>query len=332
MEYVHFLHNYSRKTPFICSLTCSAMELPLPSPPAAPPPAEMRLAIQRASEAINDDRAGNLQGAIEGYVAAAEHLQSWLRVATDETAMKAVRERLREYVERAEAVEQRMAQRKAQFQARSARLHDPHDPNVLFHRGEIASQPNGDTIDAIHERWYGDWEKLEEHHGYIQWLFPIFDPRGHNCLATPLSKSGAAIIREDEACQRRVIKSYKMMLAFYGFELADERTGRVERVADERKFRERTDNFNKYFHNSLRISRILISLGQVGFQRYKMPFFERLQAEVEGGTLASAADSCRDFWKPLACEEASASYKDRTLEEPADCVDGCLFRPGGALA
>ena len=31
----------------------------------------------------------------------------------------------------------------------------------------------GDYIDNIHEKWKGDYRRLEMHHGYIQWLFPI---------------------------------------------------------------------------------------------------------------------------------------------------------------
>lgn len=284
----------------------------------------MSQAIARAHEAIEDDKAGNLVRAIDGYLATATQLNSWLEGETDPTAVKAVRERVLCYVERAEAVRKRMAQREWQFQTHSARLWDPEDPNVFFYQGQIRSQPNGDFVDYIHE-WKGDWEKLEEHHGYIQWLFPYFEPAGMNGLATPLSKSGAAIIRQDYACQMRVLNSYKMMLDFYGFRLADHRTGRVERVFDEQKFRERADNCNKRCHNWLRISRILTSLGQLGFQRYKRPFFERLQKEVEEGTLADAAGSCTDFWRPLVYEEASESYKKKTLEEPEDRAEGCLF-------
>lgn len=27
----------------------------------------------------------------------------------------------------------------------------------------------GDKIDNIHKDWYGDYDRLESHHGYIQW-------------------------------------------------------------------------------------------------------------------------------------------------------------------
>jgi len=28
---------------------------------------------------------------------------------------------------------------------------------------------SGDYIDAIHRDWYKDYERLETHHGFIQW-------------------------------------------------------------------------------------------------------------------------------------------------------------------
>ena len=318
----------------------------LPTPPSAPP--EWSL-IDHANDAFDNDKAGNLKGAAEGYLAVAESLQSRLRVAENvpeaaaSEAAKAIRARMIQYVERAEAVHKRMHQRKVQYETRTARQHDPIDPNVFFYKNEIRSQPNGDYIEEI-LGWYGDWEKLEEHHGYIQWLFPFFDPRGHNALATSLSKSGAKIIREDPTCQWRVFRAYKMMLHFYGFRLADEQTGRLERIPDEREFRERIDNFNKRFHNCLRVSRILVSLGELGFRRYKIPFVERLQAEIDAGTYTCEVKKAvaaytytdlsgplTDFWRPLVYEEATEEYKKRTLEEPEDRAEGCLFGPNGAL-
>lgn len=43
-----------------------------------------------------------------------------------------------------------------------------HIKNVLFYKNEIKSEPEGDYIDNIHEKWWGKWELLERHHGYIQ--------------------------------------------------------------------------------------------------------------------------------------------------------------------
>ena len=158
----------------------------------------------------------------------------------------------------------------------------------------------------------------------------VFENAGMNFESMALTKDGAAKIRADEAASRRVIRSYRLMLRFYGLKLADERTGRVERDPD--GFEERMGNLNVSAHNWLRVSRILTSLGELGFQRYKRPFLEALNAAVDDGTLARAARSYNDFWRPLVEQEDSQGYREKTLEEPADRTEGCLFQSGGALA
>jgi len=150
-----------------------------------------------------------------------------------------------------------------------------------------------------------------------------------NFESEPLTKEGASAIRQDSACQERVIKSYRMMLRFYGFRLADEATGRVER--DPSGSQRLEDHLNSSPHNWLRISRIITSLGELGFPRYKRPLFDALKAEVESGALINAARSMNDFWRPLVEDEDKDHYARKTLEAPEDRVDGCLFSPGGRL-
>ncbi|ESN93875.1 hypothetical protein HELRODRAFT_180528 [Helobdella robusta] len=43
-----------------------------------------------------------------------------------------------------------------------------HGDNYLFHTNQIISRPKGDFIDNIHNFWFGDMERLERNHGYIQ--------------------------------------------------------------------------------------------------------------------------------------------------------------------
>ena len=203
------------------------------------------------------------------------------------------------------------------------------DPNVAFYRNQIPSQPDGDFCDAIHQKWHGRYQVLEMHHGYIQWLFPVFENAGMNFESKPLSKTGAALIRADAACCQRVVKSYRLMLDFYGFVLADERTGRVARDKDPK---ERLENLNFSAHNWLRVSRILTSLGELGFPHYKQELIQALDAEVAAGTLANAAGSLERFWKPLCTGEDEAWYAQKTLEEPADRAKNVLFLRQGALA
>ena len=117
------------------------------------------------------------------------------------------------------------------------------------------------------------------------------------------------------------------MLHFYGLVLIDENTGRVERHHDASHAERQLANLNSSPHNFLRISRILTSLGELGFRRYKEPLFACLEEEVENGTLRNARASLRQFWCRLVGDEAeeSAWYTRKTLESPSDREEGCLF-------
>jgi hypothetical protein len=191
----------------------------------------------------------------------------------------------------------------------------------------------------MHEEWADKYDLLEMHHGYIQWIFPVFENAGMNFDSTPLSKAVAALIRANAEASRRVIASYRMMLGFYGFRLADERTGAVERAENHV---ERLNNLNYSAHNWLRVSRIITSLGELGFQRerphhrpssappcvatcqgatttdsltaaflslphvagYKAPLLAALKKEIDSGLIANAARSYQDFWIRLLDEDS----------------------------
>ena len=79
-------------------------------------------------------------------------------------------------------------------------------------------------IENIHAHWWGNYELLEIHHGYIQWLFPIRED-GLNSMAEQLQLHEATAIASDPVLQRRLIRSYEMMLDFYGMKLVDQQTG-----------------------------------------------------------------------------------------------------------
>ena len=72
----------------------------------------------------------------------------------------------------------------------------------------------GNFIDVIHQPaelggWFGDFDLLEQHHGYIQWLFPIRE-NGMNMRAQELQLHEAEAIRNDPKCRARVVKSYQV--------------------------------------------------------------------------------------------------------------------------
>jgi hypothetical protein len=82
--------------------------------------------------------------------------------------------------------------------------------NFDFYTNRIPSIPDGDLIDNIHKHWFGQYEKLEFHHGYIQWLFPI-RVRGMNFSADPLEENEIEAITQNPEAMQRVLRSYKLM-------------------------------------------------------------------------------------------------------------------------
>ena len=89
--------------------------------------------------------------------------------------------------------------------------------------------------------------------------FP-FTNRELNFSAQKLMRHEAKALENDQL-RARIIKSYELMLDFYGMVLEDKKTGKISRS---KNFRPRYDNLNNCFHNYLRITRILKCLGEVG--------------------------------------------------------------------
>ncbi|XP_073681957.1 uncharacterized protein [Garra rufa] len=165
--------------------------------------------------------------------------------------------------------------------------------NLQFYRGEIKSSPDDVYIGDFHKDWWGDYEKLEYVHTYIQWLFPIQEP-GVNWKAHELTKKEIKSFRKDEEVKKQLVKSYKLMLDFYGIRLVDESTGEVARAPN---WDERFKNLNRYTHNNLRITRILKCLGTLGLKHYQAPlvkFF--LHETLVKGQLKKVKQSALDYF------------------------------------
>ena len=177
------------------------------------------------------------------------------------------------------------------------------DQNLRFYQNNMPSRPDGALIDTIHKKWWGRYGGLERHHGYIQWLFPIHES-GMNWESQVLQRHEAVAISSDAALQARVLVSYRLMLDFYGMQLADEQTGEVRR-RPAGQFEERYRNLNTSSHNYLRITRILKSLGEFGLERLKLPFLRFFLSEATlHGHLRNALRSCLDYWVPCLRQKA----------------------------
>ncbi|XP_026022237.1 opioid growth factor receptor-like protein 1 [Astatotilapia calliptera] len=165
--------------------------------------------------------------------------------------------------------------------------------NLNFYLGKKRSVPDGVSITEFHEQWYGDYESLEYVHTYIQWLFPLQDP-GVNYEASTLTKEEITDFCNHSLAQENLVKSYKLMLDFYGIVLCDEKTGEVRRA---KHWEERFDNLNSHTHNSLRITRILKCLGNLGYRHYQAPlvrFF--LEETLVNGQLPNIRDSVLSYF------------------------------------
>lgn len=166
-------------------------------------------------------------------------------------------------------------------------------PNLDFYLGVKPSLPDGIYINDFHDEWAGQYDKLECVHTFIQWLFPLPEP-GMNYEATPLTREEIDGFCESSTAKENLLKSYKLMLDFYGIKLRNKATGEVERAAN---WRERFDNLNRHTHNSLRITRILKCLGILGFPNYQYPlvrFF--LEQTLIHGELPNVQDSALSYF------------------------------------
>ncbi|XP_011475680.1 opioid growth factor receptor-like protein 1 isoform X1 [Oryzias latipes] len=165
--------------------------------------------------------------------------------------------------------------------------------NLQFYLNKFPSAPDDIYIDSFLKEWRNDYKRLERVHSYIQWLFPLREP-GVNYMASELTKKEIEEFRKNEVAKRRLVESYELMLGFYGIRLVNKETGEVKRAEN---WKERFGNLERNMHNNLRITRILKSLGELGFEHYQAPlvrFF--LEETLVKKTLSSVKRSVLDYF------------------------------------
>eukprot|EP00041_Stephanoeca_diplocostata_P026705 m.724808 g.724808 ORF g.724808 m.724808 type:complete len:380 (+) comp23025_c2_seq2:402-1541(+) len=181
--------------------------------------------------------------------------------------------------------------------------------NVAFYRNEIPCRPDNLRIEEIFETKYDDHEWLEDGHGYIQWLFPIRE-NGVNPLAQRLHPQEALLISTDPTCKSRVLRSYKLFLNFLGIQVENDETGAVARSP---RYEERFRNLLRNGHNLLRISRMIQSIGELGFAHFQVPLLEFFMHEIFAtGALELCGDSLRRYWMHLVLDDVA---RGRIMDE-----------------
>ncbi|XP_043978597.1 opioid growth factor receptor-like [Gambusia affinis] len=166
-------------------------------------------------------------------------------------------------------------------------------PNLSFYLGEIPSLPDGVYIKQFHDEWKGQYAQLEYTHSYIQWLFPLQEP-GVNYEAKTLTKQEIQDFLGSTTARENLLKSYELMLDFYGIKLQNKKTGEVARADN---WIDRFQNLNNHTHNNLRITRILKCLGTLGYRHYQVPlvrFF--LEETLVNSELPRVKDSALSYF------------------------------------
>ena len=112
---------------------------------------------------------------------------------------------------------------------------------MKFFRNEIKSEPIGDYLDNILRNYWGDYDLLERKHNYIQWLFPL-RTQGVNSYSQMLQLHELNALKNDERARSLLLKSYEMMLDFYGMKLKAKNSTEVVRA----------DNYQERFRNLIK--------------------------------------------------------------------------------
>ncbi|KAJ3830679.1 opioid growth factor receptor conserved region-domain-containing protein [Lentinula raphanica] len=218
--------------------------------------------------------------------------------------------------------------------------------NLEFYSNRLRCRPDKLLVDQIHEQWFGDYDKLEYKHGFIQWLFPIRE-FGMNYESQPLQPHEIEDLKSDPDAIRRVIASYELMLDFYGMRLVSLETGEVERSLPPRNYKSRYQNlirrlFNSVVilassndapprtgssHNNLRISRILKCLSELGLENLNAGFLLHVlneQSEAKQLNSPGIRGSMDRWWANCIRNDAERAWIQATISK-VRAGDGFVF-------
>ena len=135
-----------------------------------------------------------------------------------------------------------------------------------------------------------------------------------NWDAQILQRHEAETMKNSPEIMERVLRSYRLILGFYGAELVDEATGELRRADN---YVERFDNLNRFGHNYLRITRILKFLGEMGLERLKLPFLTFFVREVAvERRIPNCRRSLESFWIPTLRSDDELIACLRYLHDP----------------
>src|SRR5438477_10869727 len=93
----------------------------------------------------------------------------------------------------------------------------PESPLMTFYRG-LGPDSRGRYLRDVQQQ---SLQNLEAVHDYIQWSFPLQEPSAAVPNSPVLTPEDIAEFRKDAGLKAGLLKSFEIMLTFYGLELAD---------------------------------------------------------------------------------------------------------------
>ena len=135
-----------------------------------------------------------------------------------------------------------------------------------------------------------------------------------NFQSQPLSKFESENFKKSDEIKLRVIKSYEMILDFFGLKLVNKKTGEIERNLE--TYEERYSFLSRSSHNYLRISRILKFFAILEFEEFQLNFLKFMVKEIfENQELLPLMDSLISYWLPTILKESSLQIIENMIME-----------------
>jgi len=167
---------------------------------------------------------------------------------------------------------------------------------IEFYRG-TSSDARGRNLERI---WAYSDNEMEDHHDFIQWLFPLQEPSQFNPNAPVLSDEDIRIFRENASLRENLARSFERFLSFLGLARDEKRIGPGP------DYERRSGVFTSPNHNWLRITRVLTSLRLLGLEADGQAFFACLQDLVKNGQ-ARVSNDTMAYWQ-------NATFSDRPMQ------------------
>jgi hypothetical protein len=150
-------------------------------------------------------------------------------------------------------------------------------PLIRFYAG-TGQDHAGRTLGDLWNLGSGPTGGLEQHHDFIQWLFPLSETSPHNTDAPLLTDAEREIIRGNEGLRANMRTSLEVMSEFYHFTVTSRTDTQAMSITPRADFlTHRPHWLAPGNHNYLRISRILRSLFLVGMDEERMAFMRALE-------------------------------------------------------